>query len=54
LVQTKKQLYSFLEAVVPEEVPYDKSRSGRTQTRAEFIQDVDNGITAATMAIRMT
>ncbi|KAK4240655.1 hypothetical protein C8A03DRAFT_31253 [Achaetomium macrosporum] len=53
LVQTKRELYSFLAAVLPEEVPYDKPGT-RMQTRAEFIQDVDAGITAATMATRMT
>ncbi|KAK3311241.1 uncharacterized protein B0T15DRAFT_387577 [Chaetomium strumarium] len=46
-------LYSFLEAVLPEEVSYDKAGT-RLQTRAEFIQDVDAGITAATMATRTT
>ncbi len=53
LVQTKPQLHAFLQAVLPDEVPYDKSGT-RTQTRADFIQDVFDGITAATMAVRMT
>ena len=53
LVQTKPQLHAFLQAVLPDEVPYDKSGT-RSQTRAEFIQDVFDGITAATMAVRMT
>ncbi|KAK4150556.1 hypothetical protein C8A00DRAFT_17943 [Chaetomidium leptoderma] len=46
-------LYKFLHAVLPDEVPYDKC-SSRTQTRDEFIQDVFEGITAATMSVRMT
>ncbi|AEO65354.1 uncharacterized protein THITE_2143087 [Thermothielavioides terrestris NRRL 8126] len=46
-------LYGFLEAVVPEEIPYDEAGT-RMQTRSEYIQDVEDGITAATMAIRMT
>ncbi|EAQ90911.1 hypothetical protein CHGG_02846 [Chaetomium globosum CBS 148.51] len=46
-------LFKFLETTLPEEVPYDKSGT-RMQTRDEFIQDVFEGITAATMAVRMT
>lgn len=53
MVQTKPQLHNFLQAVLPDEVPYDESGS-RMQTRAEFIEDVFDGITAATMAVRMT
>lgn len=51
MVETKPQLFKFLEATLPEEVPYDNTR---TQTREEFIKDVFEGITAATMAVRMT
>ncbi|KAK0730701.1 hypothetical protein B0H67DRAFT_475603 [Lasiosphaeris hirsuta] len=47
------KLLKFLQAVVPELVPLDKSGT-RMQTREEFIKDVLNGVTAATMAIRMT
>lgn len=53
MVETKPQLFKFLETTLPEEVPYDKSGT-RMQTRDEFIQDVFEGITAATMAVRMT
>ncbi|KAL2159225.1 hypothetical protein VTH06DRAFT_2657 [Thermothelomyces fergusii] len=53
MVETKPQLLKFLQAVLPEEVPSDKP-DGRAQTRDEFIQDVFEGITAATMAVRMT
>ncbi|AEO54346.1 hypothetical protein MYCTH_40990 [Thermothelomyces thermophilus ATCC 42464] len=50
---TKPQLLKFLQAVLPDEVPSDKP-DGRAQTRDQFIQDVFEGITAATMAVRMT
>ncbi|KAK3298990.1 uncharacterized protein B0H64DRAFT_86740 [Chaetomium fimeti] len=53
MVETKPQLFKFLEATLPEEVPYDKSGT-RMQSRDEFIKDVFEGITAATMAVRMT
>lgn len=53
MVETKPQLLRFLEAVLPEEVPYEKP-SGQTQSRDDFIRDVFEGITAATMAVRMT
>ncbi|GAB1311310.1 L-lysine 2,3-aminomutase [Madurella fahalii] len=52
-VQGTPKLLKFLQAVVPEEVPYDKSGT-RMQTRDEFIKDVFEGVTAATMAIRIT
>ncbi|KAK3900435.1 hypothetical protein C8A05DRAFT_45730 [Staphylotrichum tortipilum] len=45
-------LLAFLQAVVPDEVPYDQT--SRMQTRDDFITDVLDGITAATMAVRMT
>ncbi|KAK3337459.1 hypothetical protein B0T19DRAFT_73509 [Cercophora scortea] len=52
-VQGAAKLLKFLQAVVPEHVPLDKAGT-RTQTREEFIKDVLDGVTAATMAIRMT
>jgi lysine 2,3-aminomutase len=54
MVQNQQQLFKFLQAVLPEEVPYDQSGGTRMQTRDEFIEDVFEGITAATMAVRMT
>jgi lysine 2,3-aminomutase len=53
MVETRPQLLRFLEAALPEEVPYDRSGT-QMQTRDEFIKDVFEGITAATMAVRMT
>ena len=52
-VQGAAKLLRFLQAVVPDLVPLDKSRT-QMQTREEFIKDVLDGVTAATMAIRMT
>ncbi len=52
-VQGSQKLLKFLNAVLPDEVPYD-NESGRTQTRDELIRDVLDGIVAATMSIRMT
>lgn len=52
-VQGTAKLSRFLQAVIPETVPFDKS-SSQVQTREEFIKDVLDGVTAATMAIRMT
>jgi lysine 2,3-aminomutase len=57
MVQNQQQLFKFLQAVLPEEVPYDEydeSGDTRMQTRDEFVEDVFEGITAATMAVRMT
>jgi lysine 2,3-aminomutase len=54
MVQNQQQLFKFLQAVLPEEVPYDQSGNTRMQTRDEYIEDVFEGITAATMAVRMT
>jgi lysine 2,3-aminomutase len=54
MVQNQQQLFKFLQAVLPEEVPYDKSGNTRMQTRDEYIEDVFEGITPATMAVRMT
>ncbi|KAK4127198.1 kama family protein [Parathielavia appendiculata] len=53
LVETQQQLYNFLQTTLPDEVPFDQSGM-RMQTRDEFIRDVFEGITAATMAVRMT
>jgi lysine 2,3-aminomutase len=53
LVETEQQLYKFLQTTLPDEVPFDQSGT-RMETRDEFIQDVLEGITAATMAVRMT
>jgi len=52
-VQGTGKLLKFLQAVVPEQVPLDQSTS-QMQTREEFIRDVLDGVSAATMAIRMT
>ncbi|OIW35337.1 kama family protein [Coniochaeta ligniaria NRRL 30616] len=52
-VQGTSKLVKFLSAVLPENVPFDNSGS-RTQTREELIQDVLDGVTTATMAIRIT
>lgn len=52
-VQGTAKLLRFLQAVVPDLVPLDRSRT-QMQTRDEFIKDVLDGVTAATMAIRMT
>jgi len=51
-VQGTAKLLRFLQAVVPDQVPFDSSSS--VQTRDEFIQDVLEGVMAATMAIRLT
>jgi lysine 2,3-aminomutase len=53
LVETEQQLYKFLHTTLPDEVPLNQSGT-RMQTRDEFIHDVFEGITAATMAVRMT
>lgn len=52
-VQGAPKLLKFLQAVVPAEVPLD-TLGTTTQSRDEFIKDVLDGVTAATMAIRMT
>jgi lysine 2,3-aminomutase len=52
-VQGTAKLLKFLQATIPETVPFDKSGS-EVQTREEFIKDVIDGVTVATMAIRMT
>ncbi|KAK4151076.1 hypothetical protein C8A00DRAFT_36310 [Chaetomidium leptoderma] len=53
LVDNTQQLFRFLQAVLPEEVPLDKP-GVEMQTRDDFIQDVVEGIKAATMSVRMT
>lgn len=52
-VQGGPKLLKFLNAVLPETVPYDEEGT-RMQTRDELVKDVFDGVTAATMAIRMT
>lgn len=52
-VQGTSKLAKFLNAVLPQHVPLDHSGS-RTQTGEELIEDVLDGVTAATMAIRIT
>ncbi|RKU41667.1 hypothetical protein DL546_004271 [Coniochaeta pulveracea] len=52
-VQGKPKLLKFLTAALPDHVPFDRSGS-RTQSRDELIDDVFEGVTAATMAIRIT
>jgi len=49
-VQGTTKLFKFLSAVLPDEVPCGDG----SQTREELIKDVLDGVTAATMAIRMT
>ncbi|KAK5654966.1 hypothetical protein OQA88_6724 [Cercophora sp. LCS_1] len=52
-VQTSDKLKRFLDAVIPDHVPLDKSGT-QTMSREEFVQDVMDGVAAATMSIRMT
>lgn len=52
-VQGGAKLLKFLNAVLPDRVPCDDS-SSHTQSREELIKDVFDGVTAATMAIRIT
>lgn len=52
-VQGTAKLFKFLQAVVPAQVPIDTAGT-QMQSRDEFIQDVLDGVTAATMAIRLT
>ncbi|KAM7222637.1 hypothetical protein V8F06_002131 [Rhypophila decipiens] len=52
-VQGTAKLFKFLQAVVPDEVPVDALKT-QMQSRDEFIKDVLDGVTAATMAIRLT
>ncbi|KAJ9149611.1 Kama family protein [Coniochaeta hoffmannii] len=52
-VQGSAKLVKFLNAVLPERLPLGANSSG-TQIREELIKDVLDGVTAATMAIRIT
>jgi lysine 2,3-aminomutase len=52
-VQGSAKLLRFLNAVLPDHVPYDK-QTATMQTREELVRDVLDGMAAATMAIRMT
>ncbi|KAK1768326.1 hypothetical protein QBC33DRAFT_513943 [Phialemonium atrogriseum] len=52
-VQGGPKLLKFLNAVLPDHVPYD-GESTQMQTRDELVKDVFDGVTAATMAIRIT
>lgn len=52
-VQGSAKLLKFLSAVLPSEVPYDETAT-TMQTRDDLIKDVFDGISSATMAIRMT
>lgn len=52
-VQGKHKLFEFLNAVVPDEVPYDKNGTS-TQSKEDLIEDVLDGVDAATMAVRIT
>ncbi|KAM7193699.1 hypothetical protein V8F33_007633 [Rhypophila sp. PSN 637] len=52
-VQGTAKLFKFLQTVVPDEVPVDALKT-QMQSRDEFIKDVLDGVTAATMAIRLT
>lgn len=58
MVETKAQLHQFLQATLPDEVPCGdlnpNDHTQHTQTREAFMSDVFEGITAATMAVRMT
>ncbi|SPN97010.1 related to L-lysine 2,3-aminomutase [Cephalotrichum gorgonifer] len=52
LVQGKDKFYKFLSAVLPDEMP---SRTpGHTLSRDEVMSDIFDGVSTATMAIRMT
>lgn len=52
-VSGEEKLFTFLNAVVPKEVPFDDECT-RTQTKEDFLMDVVNGVRAATMSIRIT
>lgn len=52
-VQGTAKLLKFLTGVLPDQVPVDANAT-QFQTREELIQDVLDGVTTATMAIRMT
>jgi hypothetical protein len=52
-VQGTPKLLKFLQAVLPDQVPGDE-QGAQGQSRDEFIKDVLDGVTTATMAIRIT
>lgn len=52
-VQGKPKLLEFLNAVIPNQVSFDKHGTS-SQGKQEFIDDVSDGIDAATMAVRIT
>ncbi|KAJ4394147.1 hypothetical protein N0V93_003364 [Gnomoniopsis smithogilvyi] len=52
-VQGKPKLWKFLQAVLPDAVPFDRG-SLRAQSKESLIEDVFEGVDAATMAIRIT
>ncbi|KAI5865004.1 kama family protein [Durotheca rogersii] len=52
VVETKRRLLNFLEAVVPAEVPRDNAFGG-IQSRDEFMADVCRGIDKSAMSVRM-
>lgn len=53
LVQGPEKLHKFLTSVLPEEIPLDQA-SGTVQSQQDLIADIYAGISAATMALRMT
>lgn len=52
-VQGRAKLFEFLSAVVPDEVPYGRNGT-RTQGKEDLLQDVLDGVDAATMSVRIT
>lgn len=52
-VQGKHKLEKFLDAVVPEQIPYGKDGL-ITQSKQDFVRDICSGIDAATMSLRVT
>jgi hypothetical protein len=54
MVQGKPKLFKFLTAVLPEYVPATNILGTRMQSRDELIADILDGISEATMALRMT
>lgn len=53
IVQGKLKLWKFLQAAIPDVVPYGKDLVG-SQSKEDLIQDIFEGVDAATMAIRVT
>jgi hypothetical protein len=52
-VQGLSKLESFLQAALPPSIPR-KEDPAKTLSRDELIQDVRNGVEAASMAVRVT